>query len=383
MEYRLGKCSACGAEYKVPASFAHDVARCKVCKGIVRLGPARGAARAATPSAESATASAPPGPLPERPAARSAPMPKPELRSPARDTSSPPAGALRDAPAPRPGARRADEPGERTPAKSVGGGHARPKPKKAPLGGLLALGALLLIAAGAFFLFGGERESGGAPQEPAPEARAPSSATEAPPGEGPEVLQAPAPKAAEEDRAPSAETPERGVKKASEAPRVDLAALPDFGPAQGCSPEEWQELERSVATFMDLDAGAAGMRAGRALEEQGRIAVPAILNHMKTLDFSTSEGLRKGDMCQKTLERISYGRNYGWKYEGTEGAADYDERVVEKWASTWIQCSEDIEAWILFTNLEEKAPEEAQRLRQEFGAAGAAAGSAAEDLDVD
>ena len=38
MDYRIGKCSQCGAEYKVPASFAHSVARCKVCKGVVHLG---------------------------------------------------------------------------------------------------------------------------------------------------------------------------------------------------------------------------------------------------------------------------------------------------------------------------------------------------------
>jgi hypothetical protein len=38
MDYRTGKCSQCGAEYKVPASFAHNVARCKVCKGVVHLG---------------------------------------------------------------------------------------------------------------------------------------------------------------------------------------------------------------------------------------------------------------------------------------------------------------------------------------------------------
>jgi hypothetical protein len=43
MDYRHGKCSDCGAEYKIPTSFVHNVARCKVCKGVVRLGPAASA----------------------------------------------------------------------------------------------------------------------------------------------------------------------------------------------------------------------------------------------------------------------------------------------------------------------------------------------------
>ena len=40
MDHRIGKCSQCGAEFKVPASFTHDVARCKVCSGVVRFDPA-------------------------------------------------------------------------------------------------------------------------------------------------------------------------------------------------------------------------------------------------------------------------------------------------------------------------------------------------------
>ena len=63
MDYRNGKCSQCGAEYKIPASFPHDVARCKVCEGVVQVEPAAG--RAAPAKSEAPAAA----PKPQAPAA--------------------------------------------------------------------------------------------------------------------------------------------------------------------------------------------------------------------------------------------------------------------------------------------------------------------------
>src|SRR5262245_12907184 len=62
MDYRAGKCSQCGAEYKIPASFAHNVARCKRCSGVVHLSPANPAQ--GVPSA--ARGPVPPKPVPPR-----------------------------------------------------------------------------------------------------------------------------------------------------------------------------------------------------------------------------------------------------------------------------------------------------------------------------
>jgi hypothetical protein len=39
MQVRHGVCNACGARYKLPASFAHDRAKCKQCGGVVEIGP--------------------------------------------------------------------------------------------------------------------------------------------------------------------------------------------------------------------------------------------------------------------------------------------------------------------------------------------------------
>jgi cobalamin biosynthesis Mg chelatase CobN len=40
MQYRPGTCSECSAQYKLPASFKADKAKCKKCGGIVNIGPA-------------------------------------------------------------------------------------------------------------------------------------------------------------------------------------------------------------------------------------------------------------------------------------------------------------------------------------------------------
>ena len=37
MSHRIGECSACGAVFKLPASFAHDQARCTKCGGVTEF----------------------------------------------------------------------------------------------------------------------------------------------------------------------------------------------------------------------------------------------------------------------------------------------------------------------------------------------------------
>ena len=110
MEYRIGKCSDCGAEYKVPASFAHNVARCKVCQGVVHLGQPGGAAPASPPrSAAGPAPSAPAKPAattPSAPAERPQPMPARKVApAPAQTAKPAPRPAARPAPAPRPAAK--------------------------------------------------------------------------------------------------------------------------------------------------------------------------------------------------------------------------------------------------------------------------------------
>jgi hypothetical protein len=455
MEYRTGKCSSCGAEYKVPASFAHNVARCKVCQGVVHLGaPGAPAPEVPASTPPAAAAPTPPAPKPQpvparkvaprpeepkRPAA-AAPTPRPktpsaprpaaaaaaegaasgegkragstlerlkaERASHAAAVSASGAGAMKAAPkagrltpkggapgprlgasttparsAPARGGRRAKA-GARAGAEGdADGGRARRRPEKKSLAlPLAAIAGLVVIGAGVWFfrdaLFGdgGSSVSAG---ETAPAAPATPNAGSEAPAEETDELTPPTPPTDEESAdagdgtgdaeaaamPPKAQAADSGKDPAS----VDLAAIEDFGPAPGTEPGLWETMNEQMATYMDLDEGAAGMRAGLKLEEQGREAVPVILNHMKTLDFSTDEGFRKGDMCQKTLERICNGNNFGWKYSTEPADVYFNKRVVESWVNQWVKAKDNVEYWIKMAKLDERDPERAAELRATLG----------------
>jgi hypothetical protein len=205
LDYRSGKCSQCGAEYKVPASFAHNVARCKVCRGVVHLSPSSAAAR----RAESVASSGAPAPaIPARkvtprpadsaaPAAprRSAPVEParergqpPERREELVTASAAPAPSRREAPesAGRSGqsqrpSRETPSPASTRPAASRARA-ARAEKKTSKVG--IAAGAALLAVIAALFLFR-ERIFGPAQASDAPTLETPS-AVEPPPDGTPE-----------------------------------------------------------------------------------------------------------------------------------------------------------------------------------------------------
>ena len=59
MATRVGVCRSCGAQFRIPATFAHDRARCRTCGGVVEIGPPEGIASVAP------AAPADPAPAPE------------------------------------------------------------------------------------------------------------------------------------------------------------------------------------------------------------------------------------------------------------------------------------------------------------------------------
>lgn len=454
MDYRIGKCSQCGAEYKIPASFAHDRARCKQCQGVVNIAPLGAAPEAAAPPPPPKPAAPPPAPtaIPARkvvpaPAAEAPPPPRPPVEPPkpaprpleparaeppkadegaarkggtlerlkaerraaaaaagtpepraapaskpaarpaapsasaSRATARPAAPAARSA---KPSARRkaSDEEaagskaggrsGGRRAARGGGGGREK---KKKPVAGLISIVALVVVGAGVFLfkdsLFGsGKPEVEAASEESAANATPAPEETKAPevttPEPEPEVAETPA--AEPEPEAPKA-------PKTRDPASIDLAAIPALTRTPDTTAEEWSTMEDQMAQWMDRDAGAAANRAKLALVEKGRKAVPVILNFFKGLDFSTKEGRDNGDQCQKTLQDICNGTNFDWKYADPAAGRDYDDpddvwfckRVVELWIGSWKQGEENIEAWIRMAKLDEKNPEEAARLRAEFG----------------
>jgi len=69
--HRVGICSSCRSRYQIPATFAHDRARCRSCGGVVEFGPLEGEAPAPRPTAATAATAAP------ATSPTSAPMPAP------------------------------------------------------------------------------------------------------------------------------------------------------------------------------------------------------------------------------------------------------------------------------------------------------------------
>lgn len=93
MEFRTGTCSACGATYKVPASFHHTRAKCKQCGGAVAIGPVETAAAGDAPPVPAKKAL----PAPAQPPATRKPA-LPSAPAAAKPAPSAPAGASPGAP---------------------------------------------------------------------------------------------------------------------------------------------------------------------------------------------------------------------------------------------------------------------------------------------
>ncbi len=469
MKYRLGECSSCGANFKVPASFEADRAKCKSCGGVVEIGPVREDApqpakpAAATPPPMPARKVAPakaespePAPKKERTgpsmkerllaqrraeaeaAAKQQTTSKPAAKPAAKSGAAKPSPARRGAPAgarARRGADEADEAPARgssrggsrrggssrrsAPAKSRRGGRGRggdedddaedggrggrrgrrPQKKQNPML-LVVAGVMILLAAGAgFFLMNqggdsadeviasGNGETGAdassdaandAAADPASadgdattdDAASDDAATDDP-GTTEEssgtddaastdaAAEAPSGAANETNASePAAEKPARTFKDPAS---VDLAAIEDFGVPQGCTEERWAELQELAAQMMDPFAGAAGRRAGKKLVEEGKFAIPAILNVMKTFDLTDNDQFLTANAAQKTLTEICNGINLGWQYPDSQPDTwhYYDKRAIQSWCDLWKRYDSDHGYWLTHTKRDKGSkPEE-------------------------
>jgi hypothetical protein len=172
------------------------------------------------------------------------------------------------------------------------------------------------------------------------------------------------------------------------ADAIDLGAIPDFGPVDGTTEEEWREMTEWATLWMDPGSGAKGTRSRDKLVEKGRRAFPVILNAMKDLDVSTEDGRRNGDLCQRELQKLCNGNNFDWRYSTEPADVYFNKKVIQLWCNQWDRAEDDIEYWIKMAKLDEKAPEEAKRLREELGGGEAKPDEEASDagddgLDVD
>lgn len=162
------------------------------------------------------------------------------------------------------------------------------------------------------------------------------------------------------------EKPKPKKKKPSDPASIDLSEIEDFGPVDGMSDDDFALLVEKADLMVDPEAGAAGNRARTKLVEAGRLAFPALLNKMKTIDYSTEQGYRDGDLLQGTLREICGGMSLGWKFSTEPADELYNKKTVKGWASNWRVAQDDPIRWDAMTKKKKKKAEEAAEEAEEF-----------------
>jgi hypothetical protein len=391
MEFRVGTCTSCNKKFKVPATFQADKAKCKHCGGVVEV---EALASSAQPKAKPAAEPVPvpakkaAAPMPARPAVASAGAKTAgtdSVRAKARAAGQRVKASGTKAAAPlakaraEAGAKAGVKAGAgarasaRTGSRSSSGGssrrsRAKPAPKKSNVG--MIVGIVVLIAAvgaGAFFMLkdGGDNATQAAETNVA---QANPLDNEAPDEAAAPVDPEPESSDPLETEKPTEPDPEpEAPAQPKEVVLLDLIEeLPDLEPLPGTDPERAQELRQWMAEYIDPNAGAAGSRAGKALQEAPKEAFPFIINAFKRIDTTTEDGFRAGDLTQKLLERICNGNNFDWKYPapGSETLERkdvlYNQKVVRAWHTEWLKCKDDEARWLKLTK-QAAQPEETKQ----------------------
>jgi len=394
MEHHIGICASCGARFKVPASFPHDRARCKTCKGVVHInkGNKPGPGSAAPPVPAKKVAPKPtggstlerlkaersdaggekasdPGASSEKAGSRRSSGSARSSRSSRSsrgeesDGSSRRSSSRRRSVATKNSPHVTDEDGEDVEIKTRG----YKQKSKAPA---IIAGVLMVAAGVGLFLMKDQilgKTTAAQPDETLVVADAGPSGAE----DTPEVAEDATDGLAAET--PAEEVPVEEVsaptkkRKRADPSTVDLSAIADYGRTFDTTEEEWAEMKALLVTWADPWAGAKGMRAGRALQEEGRRAFPLILNKLKSIDLSTAEGKDAGYLYQRALMDICNGTNFGWKDSIESEDVYYNKKVVVGWCRAWDQVEIDVNAFISMAKLDEKDPDEAARLREATG----------------
>jgi hypothetical protein len=125
----------------------------------------------------------------------------------------------------------------------------------------------------------------------------------------------------------------------------DLSTIPDFGPTEDTTPEQWTELQALAATMVDMSAGARQSKARDKLSLTPKQSFPAILNQFKKQKLDEEDGFRAGDMTQKMLEKMCHGNNFGWRYQHEPDYVKWNQMVIKKWCDAWTKASTDETYW--------------------------------------
>ncbi len=167
----------------------------------------------------------------------------------------------------------------------------------------------------------------------------------------------------------------------SDAAEPQIATFEPFGQPSDCSAEDWAEIEKRAKKMVDLDSPAQGTRASLQLEQDyGKNALPALINELLKLDYTTQEGQETGDFIQRTASKISMGRNANWRYGfDTEPNKTIiqNRRTVNVWYGVWAKVIEDPTYWDRFAGQTEAAK------RAKAGAGSSNSSEDASDDDAD
>ena len=118
--------------------------------------------------------------------------------------------------------------------------------------------------------------------------------------------------------------------------------------------ERFLELQELASTMIDPEAGAAGNRARNKLVAAGKESFPVIFNALKSLDLTDTDDFRSADVCQKALQELCNGNNFGWKYPSQEPEKFhyFDKKVIVSWSKAWNQAKDNDGAWAKLAKLD-------------------------------
>ncbi len=410
-------CPNCGAKYKVPEDTKASRAKCKACGTVIDIQSQLHAAPTA-PRPSKKNASAPPTPPRVEPEAKQAEKDV-ELPVSARKKNPSREGIRRAASKPGRSSRAsrsargrdkggAEETGSKRGARSRGEGRASgrrgrnaggrstagrrgrgareenaPEEKsKTPM--YLGIGGgVIAIAIAAFFLFKSPPQKA----KPKQDQNKVASNDQKPKNEGSKSAKAGTNPAANQEKVPAnavaskaegskpseASSPKKKAKKAAKKPVTkkkrkkfvygesstpfDAKSLDPVPFTDDTTEEEKADLKRWTKKMLE-DTGFPGTKARNKIIKMGRKGVPALINALRGLDYTTKEGTLTAQLLNEGLSQIFMGLNAGFNIvqgKPKDEVAWWNAKCVRTWIRQWeAKGSGDPEQWDAFIRARKK-----------------------------
>ena len=129
-------------------------------------------------------------------------------------------------------------------------------------------------------------------------------------------------------------------------PKADMSHVPDAARLPETTDEEWDTMTALAADYFKPPFDKKKERSGDLLIQKKKPAVPAILNALKRLDISTSEGTDMGWKGQTLLlQNLCNGTNFGWIRDTHPEDVAHNHKVIERWLEAWKEAGADSEKW--------------------------------------